>query len=134
MDLNQVTVTGYVSGDYNIKNFEKANGERGFKVLNGNLVVNEPNQKTNISFTAWDNRAKILEQNTLKGSRILIEGAWRVRVNEKEGRKYYNNYLEVQKIILLDTKEETNKKRNKDGNQEETFDYNNYAYDDDLPF
>lgn len=134
MDLNQVTITGYVSGDYNIKNFEKAKGERGFKVLNGNLVVNEPNHTTNVSITAWDNKAKVLEDNTLKGSRVLIEGAWRVRVNEKDGRKYYNNYLEVQKIILLDTKEETEKKRNKDGNQVTQFNNNESVFEDDLPF
>lgn len=134
MDLNQVTITGYVSGDYNIKNFDKASGERGFKVLNGNLVVNEPNHTTNVSITAWDNKAKVLEDNTLKGSRVLIEGAWRVRVNEKDGRKYYNNYLEVQKIILLDTKEETEKKRNKEGNQVTQFNNNESVFEDDLPF
>jgi single-stranded DNA-binding protein len=134
MDLNQVTITGYVSGDYNIKNFEKAKGERGFKVLNGNLVVNEPNHTTNISITAWDNKANVLEQNTTKGSRLLVEGAWRVRVNEKDGKKYYNNYLEVQKIILLETKEETDKKRSKDVPQATNFNNADQVFDDEVPF
>ncbi|MCD8845212.1 single-stranded DNA-binding protein [Staphylococcus gallinarum] len=131
MDLNQVTITGYISGDYNVKNFDKAEGQNGYKVLNGNLVINEPNHKTNINFTAWDNKAKILEDNTLKGTRVLLEGAWRVRVNEKDGKKYYNNYLDVQKIILLETKNETDKKRQQNMNANFT---NNDAFDDDLPF
>lgn len=131
MDLNQITITGYVSQDYNIKDFNKADDERGFKVLNGNLVVNEGNIKTNISFTAWDNRAKVLEANTTKGSRILLQGPWRVKVNEKDGKKYYNNFLEVQKIILLDTKEETDKKRN---NTNDPYKYDEVIFEDEAPF
>lgn len=136
MDLNEITVTGYVAQDYNVKEFDKPEKERGYKVLNGTIISNESNDVTTPhNFTVWDKRADAIQNNTGKGSRLLVKGPLRRKVNEKDGQKYVNYYIEARQIIFLDSNKDNQ------GNQESPFDNakvpanNPSVFDDeDLPF
>ncbi len=142
MDLNEITVTGYVANDYNVKEFDKGPNEKGYKVLNGTIISNESNDITTPhNFTIWDKRADAIEKNTGKGSRLLVKGPLRRKVNEKDGQKYVNYYIDARQIIFLDSiSNKDGSNSNQKGNTSSPFDNakipenNPSVFDDELPF
>lgn len=120
MDFNKVIITGYVAGEYRVKNFEK--NEQDKKVLNGIILVNGSNDKTTpIKITAWDYVAKILENGTVKGSKIMLEGEWAVDTYVKDGQTIYNNYMLVTSVNFIESKDELERKRSKLKEQNDPF-------------
>lgn len=112
MDFNKVIITGYVAGEYRVKDFQK--NEQQKKVLNGVILVNGSNDKTTpIKITAWDHVAKVLENGTVKGSKIMLEGEWAVNTYEKNGQTIYDNYMLVTSVNFIESKDELERKRTK---------------------
>ncbi|MDQ7185523.1 hypothetical protein RCF45_13015, partial [Staphylococcus aureus] len=66
-----------------------------------------------VKIAAWNKYANALNNGTIKGSRVLIEGSWEVNQRELDGQTVYNNYLLVQNVTFLETKDvfETKKKK-----------------------
>lgn len=120
MDFNKVIITGYVAHAYNVKNFVKNDHEK--KVLNGIILVNGSNDKTTpIKITAWDKVANILENNTVKGSKVMLEGEWAVNTYEKDGKTIYDNYMLVTSFTFVESKDELERKRAKIDHQNDPF-------------
>lgn len=120
MDFNKVIITGYVANEYKVKNFEK--NEQQKKVLNGIILVNGSNDKTTpIKITAWDKVAKVLENNTVKGSKVMLEGEWAVNTYEKDGKTIYDNYMLVTSFTFIESKDELDRKRAKIDHENDPF-------------
>lgn len=120
MDFNKVIITGYVANAYNVKEFVKNNQEK--KVLNGIILVNGSNDKTTpIKITAWDKVANVLENNTVKGSKVMLEGEWAVNTYEKDGKTIYDNYMLVTSFTFIESKDELERKRAKIEHQNDPF-------------
>lgn len=112
MDFNQVIITGYVAGEYKVK--EIINNDKTQNVLNGVILVNGSNNKTTpIKITAWNKEANILNEKTVKGSHVMIIGEWNVNQYEKDGKTIYDNYLLVKEIKFMESKEDFEKKKGK---------------------
>ncbi|PTI72170.1 hypothetical protein BU064_14405 [Staphylococcus succinus] len=120
MDFNQVIITGYVAGEYNVKEITKNDKKQ--NVLNGVILVNGANDKTTpIKIAAWNKEAKVLNEKTVKGSHVMIVGQWNVNQYEKDGRTIYDNYLLVKEIKFMESKEEYEKKKDKLETQKDPF-------------
>lgn len=120
MDFNQVIVTGYIAGEYNIKEITKNDKKQ--NVLNGVILVNGANDKTTpIKIAAWNKEATVLNEKTVKGSHVMIVGQWNVNQYEKDGRTIYDNYLLVKEIKFMESKEEFEKKKLKLETQKDPF-------------
>lgn len=120
MDFNQVIITGYVAGEYNVKEITKNDKKQ--NVLNGVILVNGANDKTTpIKIAAWNKEAKVLNEKTVKGSHVMIVGQWNVNQYEKDGRTIYDNYLLVKEIKFMESKEEYEKKKSKLETQKDPF-------------
>lgn len=120
MDFNQVIITGYVAGEYNVKEITKNDKKQ--NVLNGVILVNGANDKTTpIKIAAWNKEAKVLNEKTVKGSHVMIVGQWNVNQYEKDGRTIYDNYLLVKEIKFMESKEEYEKKKGKLETQKDPF-------------
>ncbi|HDG8789423.1 TPA: single-stranded DNA-binding protein [Staphylococcus aureus] len=145
MDLNKVTITGYLAKEHKVNEIERDGKTQ--KVLNNVVLINGYNEKTTpIKITAWNKYANTLENGTVKGSRILIEGAWEVNQREVDGQVIYNNYLLVQNIIFLENKETFEQKKSKLEDQKDPFGNiaagkdtihnmpEQFDIDDDMPF
>lgn len=112
MDFNQVIITGYVAGEYKVK--EITNNDKTQNVLNGVILVNGSNNKTTpIKITAWNKEANILNEKTVKGSHVMIIGEWNVNQYEKDEKTIYDNYLLVKEIKFMESKEDFEKKKGK---------------------
>ncbi|WP_172687249.1 MULTISPECIES: single-stranded DNA-binding protein [Staphylococcaceae] len=117
--MNTVNLIGnVVSEQYRINEYTDKYNKKQY-VLNGTIAINEPqgNGKepivTFIDFTAFSGLAKIFKDLTVKGSQIAIVGKWRKNQYEINGQKRVKDYVLVQSIDLLDTKEQTEQKRAK---------------------
>lgn len=120
MDFNKVIITGYVANAYKVKDFVKNNQEK--KVLNGIILVNGSNDKTTpIKITAWDKVAEVLENNTVKGSKVMLEGEWAVNTYEKDGKTIYDNYMLVTSFTFIESKDELDRKRAKIDHENDPF-------------
>ncbi|MCE5086336.1 single-stranded DNA-binding protein [Mammaliicoccus sciuri] len=147
--MNTVNLVGNVASDYYINEYQDKKGNKQY-VINGTIAINEPqgNGKepivTFIDFTAFSGLAKILKDLTVKGSQLAITGKWRKDHYESNGQKRSKDYVLVQSLDLLDTKEQTEQKRAKSlqglAKQQTDSNYNDSdippanAEDDDLPF
>lgn len=120
MDFNKVIVTGYVAGEHKVKEVEGK--QQSQEVLNNVILVNGSNdQTTPIKITAWNKKAKILKNNTVKGSHIMLEGEWRVNQYEKDGHKIYDNYMLVNTVQFMESKDDLERKRQKLETQNDPF-------------
>lgn len=120
MDLNKVIITGYLANEHSFKEIEK--GDKKQKVLNNVVLINGYNDKTTpIKITAWNKYANALNNGTVKGSRVLIEGTWEVNQREVNGQTYYNNYLLVQNVTFLENKETFESKKSKLESEKDPF-------------
>ncbi|HDJ2913329.1 TPA: single-stranded DNA-binding protein [Staphylococcus aureus] len=112
MDFNKVVITGYIAKEHEVREIVK--NEKAQKVLNNIVLVNGYNDKTtSIKIAAWNKYANALYNGTVKGSRVLIEGTWEVNVREIDGKQIYNNYLLVQNVTFLETKDVFEAKKSK---------------------
>ena len=112
MDFNKVIVSGYVAGEFKVKEFKRNDKEQ--KVLNGVILVNGANDKTTpIKITAWNKETNVLLDRTVKGSHIMVDGEWNVNQYEKEGHTIYDNYLNVKSIQFMESKDEFERKKSK---------------------
>ncbi|HGO1604249.1 TPA: single-stranded DNA-binding protein [Staphylococcus aureus] len=112
MDFNKVVITGYIAKEHEVREIVK--NEKAQKVLNNVVLVNGYNDKTtSIKIAAWNKYANALHNGTVKGSRVLIEGTWEVNVREVDGKQIYNNYLLVQSVTFLETKDVFEAKKSK---------------------
>ncbi|CUT97047.1 Single-stranded DNA-binding protein [Staphylococcus capitis] len=144
MDFNKVVITGYVANEHDVKEIEK-NGKKQ-TVLNNVVLINGYNDKTTpIKIAAWNKYANALNNGTVKGSRVLLEGSWEVNQREVNGNVVYNNYLLVQSVTFLENKESFDAKKNKLENAKDPFgniaagkdtihDMPDHLDDDDMPF
>lgn len=117
--MNSVNLIGnVVSDEYRINEYTDKNNNKQY-VVNGTVAINEPqgNGKdplvTFVDFTAFSGLAKVLKDLTVKGSQISISGKWRKDRYESNGQKRVRDYVLVQSLDLLDTKEQTEQKRKK---------------------
>lgn len=117
--MNTVNLIGnVVSEKYRINEYQDRNNKTQY-VVNGTIAINEPqgNGKdpivTFIDFTAFSGLAKIIKDLTVKGSQIAITGKWRKDHYQSNGQKRVRDYVLVQNVDLLDTKEQTKQKRDK---------------------
>ncbi|MBM6202795.1 single-stranded DNA-binding protein [Staphylococcus epidermidis] len=120
MDFNKVVITGYVAKEHEVREVKK--NDKTQKVLNNVILVNGYNDKTTpIKIAAWNKYANALNNGTIKGSRVLIEGSWEVNVREVDGNTIYNNYLLVQNVTFLETKDTFEAKKNKVEQKKDPF-------------
>src|SRR5699024_1827875 len=120
MDFNKVIITGYVASEHKVKEVEGK--KQAQEVLNNIVLVNSSNnQATPIKIVAWNQKAKILKENTVKGSHIMLEGGWKVNQYEKDGRKIFDNFLQVETIQFMESKDELERKKQKLDTQKDPF-------------
>ncbi|MET1378018.1 single-stranded DNA-binding protein [Staphylococcus aureus] len=120
MDFNKVVITGYIAKEHEVREIVK--NEKAQKVLNNIVLVNGYNDKTtSIKIAAWNKYANALYNGTVKGSRVLIEGTWEVNVREIDGKQIYNNYLLVQNVTFLETKDVFEAKKSKREEEKDPF-------------
>ncbi|PTU84010.1 hypothetical protein BUZ67_09510 [Staphylococcus pasteuri] len=116
--MNTVNLIGNVAGDYYVNEYQDKNGKNQI-VVNGSIIVNEPQGAdreditTRVDITAFRGIAKTLKSLTVKGSQIGIIGRIRQSSFEKDGKQVYKTYVLVEELKLLDTKEQTDVKRQK---------------------
>lgn len=116
--MNTVNLIGNVAGDYYVNEYQDKNGKNQI-VVNGSIIVNEPQGTdreditTRVDITAFRGIAKTLKSLTVKGSQIGIIGRIRQSSFEKDGKQVYKTYVLVEELKLLDTKEQTEAKRQK---------------------
>lgn len=145
MDFNKVVITGYIANEHDVKEIEKNDKKQ--TVLNNVVLINGYNDKTTpIKIAAWNKYANALNNGTVKGSRVLLEGSWEVNQREVNGTLVYNNFLLVQNVTFLETKETLDTKKTKIENQKDPFGNvatgkdtihdmpDQFEADDDLPF
>src|SRR5699024_11628929 len=120
MDFNKVIITGYVASEHKIKEVEGK--KQAQEVLNNIVLVNgSNNQTTPIKIAAWNQKAKILKENTVKGSHIMLEGEWKVNQYEKNGRKNFNNNQNVKTIKFMKSKNKLERRKKKLNKQKNPF-------------
>ena len=126
--MNLVILTGRLTKDSELKYTSNKK-----EVVKNTIAVRR--DKTNsdfISFTAFGNTAKILNQYTSKGSMISIKGEIRTGKYEKDGETKYSQDILVSSLELLGNK--------KDDTKEEDIEETSVKLDeleitdDDLPF
>ncbi|WP_353420007.1 single-stranded DNA-binding protein (plasmid) [Staphylococcus delphini] len=120
MDFNKVIITGYFAKEHNVK--EVTAKDKKQTVLNNVVLVNGyKEQTTPIQIAAWNKNANALNNGTVKGSRVMLEGSWQVNQREVNGQTVYNNYLLVQNVTFLETKDVFETKKNKLESQKDPF-------------
>ncbi|WP_426704520.1 single-stranded DNA-binding protein [Staphylococcus shinii] len=116
--MNTVSLIGNVASDFYVNEYQDKKGETQY-VVNGSIIVNEPqganreDVTTRVNITAFRGRATTLKDLTVKGSQIGITGRLREDSYEKDGKTVYKTYVLVEDVKLLDTKEQTEAKRDK---------------------
>ncbi|MCQ6827900.1 single-stranded DNA-binding protein [Staphylococcus aureus] len=141
--MNNVSITCNLTGQININEYLDKKNETQY-VVNVVGIINEPKRKgesitTPVNLTAFERNAKIIKDFTVKGSKIAVTGKLRKDKYEKDGETRYKDYILVSFIELLDSKEETEKKRIKatEKNEVKNVEKNNqfpYLDDEDMPF
>ncbi|MDQ7134587.1 single-stranded DNA-binding protein [Staphylococcus aureus] len=120
MDFNKVIITGYIAKEHEVREIKK--NDKTQKVLNNVVLINGYNDKTTpVKIAAWNKYANALNNGTVKGSRVLIEGSWEVNQRELDGQTVYNNYLLVQNVTFLETKDVFETKKKKLESQKDPF-------------
>ncbi|EHT3670527.1 single-stranded DNA-binding protein [Staphylococcus pseudintermedius] len=120
MDFNKVIITGYFAKEHDVK--EVTAKDKKQKVLNNVVLVNGYNEQTTpIRIAAWNKNANALNNGTVKGSRVMLEGSWQVNQHEVNGQTVYNNYLLVQNVVFLETKDVFETKKSKLESQKDPF-------------
>lgn len=116
--MNTVSLIGNVASDFYVNEYQDKKGETQY-VVNGSIIVNEPqganreDVTTRVNITAFRGRATTLKDLTVIGSQVGITGRLREDSYEKDGKTIYKTYVLVEDVKLLDTKEQTEAKRNK---------------------
>ncbi len=143
--MNNVSITCNLTGQININEYLNKQGETQY-VVNVVGIINEPKKggesiTTPVNLTAFERNAKIIKNYTTKGSKIAVTGKLRKDKYEKDGETRYKDYILVSFIELLDSKEETEKKRvkAKENNAFKNVESSNqtqfsYLDDEDMPF
>ncbi|HDH5640809.1 TPA: single-stranded DNA-binding protein [Staphylococcus aureus] len=141
--MNNVSITCNLTGQININEYLDKKNEKQY-VVNVVGIINEPKRKgesitTPVNLTAFERNAKIIKDFTVKGSKIAVTGKLRKDKYEKDGEIRYKDYILVSFIELLDSKEETEKKRikAKEKIEDRNVENNNqfpYLDDEDMPF
>lgn len=133
--MNNVNLVGNVTSDYRVNEFTDKEGKKQI-VVNGSIAVNEiqgngKDVTTFVNITAFRGKAKVLKDYTVKGSKIAISGPLRQDTYEKDGKTQYRYYVLVSNLDLLDTKEQTEQKR--EGTNNKATNVNNNYNDKDIP-
>jgi single-strand DNA-binding protein len=74
-----------------------------------NKKVKEKDQVSYISCVSFNKTAEILNQYADKGSLVLVDGELQSRSYEKDGKTVYVTEVIVNKVVLLDNKQKSDK-------------------------
>ena len=123
--LNKVIMIGRVGRDPEVK------------TLNSGKKVTQLTLATDVGYgdkkrtdwhilDLWEKKAEVVESYVKKGDRISIEGTLKNNNFEKDGVKHYGYTIVVDRLILLEQKQNNNQA----GNEVPSYEESN----DDLPF
>lgn len=148
-DLNQCTFTGRLGADPELRRTQD-----GRPIANLRLAVSETwrdrtsgerKEKTEwISVVVFnEGLCKVIEQYLKKGSKILVQGAWKTRKwTDQSGNERYSTECTLQnfdsKLVMLDGKSpddgESRSSQSSERRGDERDSYGNSDPDDDIPF
>ena len=129
MSMNNLTIVGNVTKDPTI--YETTSGK---KVTNINAAVqrgyNKDKEKPECDFfkvVCWEKTAEYVCKTVKKGTKICVNGAVSIEVNEKNGKTYSNLVINLPKIEVM-----TNNSASDNGTQ--TDQYGTPVMEDGLPW
>lgn len=111
--FNMCILTGHLTKDLEAKDVVTKKGNNK-QVMNGTIAVNDGNSQypDYINFTAWEKNAEVIQSYTTKGSLITLRGKWKKNKSEdKDGKTNYFDYLLVEDVKLLESKDKTDDRR-----------------------
>jgi single-strand DNA-binding protein len=95
------------------KALEMKTTTNGVNVLSFTLAINkkvkEKDQVSYISCVSFNKTAEILNQYADKGSLVLVDGELQSRSYEKDGKTVYVTEVIVNRVVLLDNKQKSDK-------------------------
>lgn len=100
-DLNQVTITGRLTKDPEMKTTTT-----GKNVVSISVAVNGYKEGDTHFFdvTAWEKTAELISKYFSKGSRILLSGTLQQRTWEKDGKRQSKVEINARDIVFIDPK------------------------------
>lgn len=109
--MNKVITVGRLTGD------PKVETVKGKKKANFCMALDRVGEGTDYPwFTAWEQRAEIVEKHLYKGMRVLIESHIHTgNYENKEGKKINTTDFVVDRIEFLDKKKENAQPEKNDG-------------------
>ena len=106
---NKVSLIGNLGNDPEITVFDNGNKVARFNVATNEYYKNKEGERVENTqwhtIVAWNNLAKIVENNLKKGQEIALEGKLTQRSYEsKSGEKRFVTEIEMREIVLLGMK------------------------------
>lgn len=119
--MNKVILVGRISND-----LELLTTKSGINYVRFSLAVSRRNSNNDITdfipVTAWRNTAVFLSNNSMKGSRILVEGSFTSsRYTNSQGQNVTSYEVTADSVELMETKQQFEERKN-------NFDSNSSGY------
>ena len=130
--LNQFFLNGRIAGEVKtnvtqggtVYNYFTLAVPRDFKNKNGEVETDF------INIQMWGKTANNFKKLTTKGSLVGLRGSLRTSIYEKDGEKIYKMLFVADGFDLLETKDQTEARRNHQGNNGDSY----YPTDENIPF
>lgn len=116
--INTVNLIGYMTKDVNLRQTQSGKSVGSFTLaVNRNFKNQQGEYETDfIQCVIWDKGAENIAQLTTKGSRVGIEGRIQTgSYDNNQGQKVYTTDIVVNNFHLIDTRAETDEKRQQNG-------------------
>ena len=145
--MNNVSLLGRLTRDPELKYTQSGTAVVRFNVAVDRRMSREKRQEAEaanqptadfISCTAWRQTAELIANYFKKGNRIGVTGRIQTGSYEKDGTKVYTTDVVVESVDFVESKNESERSRNNQGNNQEynvENDDNFFPIDnDDIPF
>jgi len=110
--LNKVQIIGNLGKEPEIRHTQSGDIIASFSVACGekwkDKTTGETKEKTEwINCSVFGKLAEIIEKYVFKGSKVYLEGKYKTRTWDKDGTTQYTTYVDVQNMIMLDSKKQS---------------------------
>lgn len=144
--INRSVILGHVGQDVKVSSIQNGNTVANFSVATSERFKDRSGEMQ--ERTEWHNvvafgrQAEIARDYVSKGSKVYVDGKLQTRSWEKDGVKHYRTEIIVQRLGLLDGKQDSNGNGRSNGYSASNSGNNSYddtfssteISDDDIPF
>jgi single-strand DNA-binding protein len=108
--MNKITLIGNLGTDVELKYTPAGRAVANFRMATNEHWNDKDGQKKTRTewhrITVWGDRAENCAKYLTKGRQVLVEGASRTSMYEKDGEKRYSTYVEARDVQFLGTRRE----------------------------